>query len=102
MFKRIIIMAVVSAFVIYFAGELSNVLHAFGSVQIWLFSKVDGYFPTSKWLQLLFKTIVLVAVPVLVSLIPAFFYWLVKRKEMPALEEIAWILWIIFLMVFMQ
>ncbi len=51
-------------------------------------------FFTNHWLA---KTITLMVLPLGLSYCPAGLYWLIKRKKMPYIAELTWLLWLVFI-----
>lgn len=95
MLKQAAIMVALSIVVVFLAHFLGSALHGLGAAQLFLVAKFDGFLPQFVIKPWVVKIIVLLLIPFLLSLIVAFFYWLVKRKELPHLAELTWILWIV-------
>jgi len=100
MFKQFIFIIVISALTVIFATELHGALHYLGSAQNALIKIVAGWLPKSKLTITISKIIAVILLPLLVSYIAAFIYWLFKRDELPKFRQIIWSLWLISALIF--
>lgn len=99
MVKQFLLLIILSALAIYFMKEFTAILSVLGHAQTFLITKTYGLFPHTAAYRLISKVIVLIVIPAIIGFLLAFVYWLIKRKEMPKLMGIIWILWIISLLV---
>lgn len=97
MYKHITVMVVLSAIAAFLFAELKTILHYIGYFQAGLISKIYAISPATPHFRIISTIIVLIILPLLISLICAFIYWLAKHKELPWTKEIMWCLWIILL-----
>jgi hypothetical protein len=102
MIKQAIFMLALSIIVVYLGKFILNILHGLNAAQMFLISKFSLLLPEFSLKAILVKSIVLLVVPVILSLIIAFIYWLIKRRELPRLLEITWILWIVSSLIFVM
>ena len=102
MLKQSVLMLALSIIVVYLAKYIVNVLHALGAAQIFLISQLTLWLPEFAIKVVVVEVIVLIVVPVLISLLVAFGYWLVKRAELPFWLELTWIMWIVSSLIFVM
>jgi hypothetical protein len=102
MIKQTAFMLALSIIVVYLGKFIGNVLHGLGAAQMFLVSKLNLMLPEFGFKVILVKVIVLLLVPMLLSLIAAFIYWLIKRRELPRLLELIWIMWLISSLIFVM
>jgi len=97
MLKQLILVLIISIGVAYFSTNIAALLHMLMNFQYGVTNLVASMLPNdiNKSNLLIAKTIALTIFPFIVILIPAFFYWLAKKKEMPHLSLAIWIIWII-------
>jgi hypothetical protein len=102
MLKQFLLALILSIGVAYFSINLAALLHVLTDLQYELIHLVLKVLPfeINKSSLLIGKTIALTIFPFILVLIPAFFYWLTKRKEMPNLSSIIWIAWVISSLIF--
>jgi hypothetical protein len=102
MLKQLILVLIISIGVAYFSTNLAAILHLLTNFQHGLANLIASALPheINKSSLLISKTIALITLPFIIVLIPAFFYWLAKHKEMPHLSPTIWIIWVISSLVF--
>lgn len=100
MVKQFLLIIILSALAVYFMKEFIAVLFALCHAQTFLVNQINTILPATAIYKLISKAVVLIVVPIIIGFLFAFVYWLIKRKEMPRLMEVIWILWIISLLVF--
>lgn len=94
MLKHILLLIVLSIVVIIGLHQLAIFLHWIGYGHAWLAGKFNLLFSGISFGFLISRVLALIIIPLIVSLIPAFIYWLIKRSEMPHLFLVVWIIWI--------
>ena len=99
MVKQFLLLIILSALAVHFMKEFTAMLAALGHAQNFLIAKTYGLFPHTATYMFISKVIILIVIPTIIGFLLAFVYWLIKRKEMPKLMEVIWILWIISLLV---
>lgn len=100
MAKQFIIIVILTALAAYFMHKFVYVLHLLGNMQAFLINNITALLPQAVIYHLVTKVLVIILVPAILAFLAAFVYWLIKKKELPWLMEIIWILWIISLLVF--
>jgi hypothetical protein len=100
MVKQFVLIIILSAVAVYFMKEFTAVLIFLGHAQTFLVNKINTILPATAIYKLISQAVVVIIVPIIIGFLFAFVYWLFKRKEMPRLMEVVWILWIISLLVF--
>lgn len=94
MLKHILLLIVLSIIVIIGLHQLALFLHWIGYGHAWLAGKFNLLFSGISFGFLISRVLALIIIPLIVALIPAFIYWLIKRSEMPHLFLVVWIIWI--------
>lgn len=60
-----------------------------------ILNKLALLFSGDQWGRIIRFSLALIAIPLLLGLIPAFFYWIFKRRWMPYYMVVVWIIWCI-------
>jgi hypothetical protein len=100
--KQTAFMLVLSIILVYLAKFIMSILQGLGAAQAFLITKLHLLLPEFGIKSLVVKVIVLLLVPLLLSLIVTFIYWLIKRREIPHLLELTWIMWIVSSLIFVM
>lgn len=95
MLKQIIFLIVVSLLAIFFMRDVSVCLVYLGKAHHYLTKELAVVFAGGAVGMMIRQVVVLVVIPVIVGLIPGSIYWVIKRKRMPYLFHIIWIVWLI-------
>jgi hypothetical protein len=95
MLKQIIIIIVLSLLVVVSMPYAQKGLEYLVSAHNWVDQILIQVFSGGQVGNILRALIALLAIPLLVSLIPAIIYWLVKRKWFPYFMETLWIVWVL-------
>jgi hypothetical protein len=95
MLRHILALIIFSIVVILFRAQFGEFLHFVGYWHTWLGSKLLMIFSTSNTGELISHVLALVFIPIIISLIPAFIFWVFRRREMPYMVTVTWVLWII-------
>lgn len=94
MLKHFLALILLSIIAIFFLHQFAIFLHFIAYGHAWLADKLMLLFSNSNIGYLVSHVLALVLIPLIVALIPAFIYWLIRRGEMPHLILITWIIWI--------
>lgn len=95
MFKQIILILILSI------GMVLGMSYAQQGVQLlidghdWISQVLTDIFSGGQGGNIARELIALLSIPVLVGLVPAVIFWLLKRRWMPFFMEIVWILWLL-------
>ncbi len=100
MFKQFLLIVILTAIAVLFIKEFAGILYALGHAQNFLVNEIAALLPRDTVFRYISKLIILIAIPILISLLAAFIHWLIKRKEMPKLIDLIWLLWVISLLIF--
>lgn len=87
----ILLLIVLSVAVVFFTREISFVLHWMAAGHQYLVEKL-ALLIANRSLRL---TAALILAPLLLALIPAFIYWIFKRKMLPDYFAVVWVIWFI-------
>ncbi len=94
MIKKVVCLIVMSLLVVLFATYINDVFqvftHAYSTVTSW-FSDI---FSNSQIGTVLTQLIGLFLIPLLLTGLVAACYWFVKKKNLPAFNEVLWVLWV--------
>jgi hypothetical protein len=100
MFKQFLLIVILTAVAVFFMKELAAILYVLAHLQNFLINEAAALLPKDTVFMFISKLIILIAIPILIGLLIAFIHWLIKRKEMPRLIDLIWILWVISLLIF--
>lgn len=100
MFKQFLLIVILTAVAIFFMKEFAAILYALAHLQNFLVNEAARLLPKDTVFIFISKLIILIAIPILIGLLIAFIHWLIKRKEMPKLIDLIWLLWVISLLIF--
>ncbi|KPJ67987.1 MAG: hypothetical protein AMJ43_00795 [Coxiella sp. DG_40] len=100
MFKQLLFIIILTAAAVFFMKEFTSILYTLGNAQTFLVNELAAFFPKETVYRYISKSIILIVIPILISLLIALVYWLVKHREMPKLTGLIWLLWVISLLIF--
>ena len=89
----ILILIILSILAVFFIPELRIILHWIADAHRFLLDKLALVIAGGEIARVIRTTLALVIIPLLLALIPAFFYWLVKRRMMPNYMAVVWVIW---------
>ncbi len=95
MLKQILLVFVASILVILVMPQFARFLHELVGLHGMLSQDLALIFSGEFLGKILRHSLALLIIPLLVSLIPAGIYWLIKRREMPYWAHWLWILWLL-------
>lgn len=95
MFKQIILILLLSIGMVFGMTYAQQGVQLLISGHDWISQVLTDVFSGGQAGNVARELIALLSIPVLVGLIPAVIYWLVKRHWMPFFMEIVWVLWLI-------
>jgi len=95
MVKQIIAIILLSIAIIFSMPYIQQGLQLLLSMHDWIADVLTQVFSVGEAGDLIRQLIALLAVPVVIGLIPAFIYWLVKRSWFPYFMEFLWVAWIV-------
>lgn len=87
----LLLLIILSIGVVLFAKELSWVLHGIVGFHEWLLARLAPLIGN----YLLRSVVVLTLIPLLLALIPAFIYWIFKRRWLPEYWVVVWGIWLV-------
>jgi len=98
--KQIAVLVVLTVIVLLGHSVIHTGLGMWMDLQSWLANYVGDVFASSGaggWIK---KALVFLAVPLVVTFVPAGLYWCFKRSTTPHIKEIFWLLWTIQTVIF--
>jgi hypothetical protein len=95
MLKQLSILVVLSALLLIFAQHTQLVLSYLDASHTFLNAKLSYIFNTSEAGNTTQEVTCLLVIPMVLTIIPASIYWLVKRKLMPYFYHVLWTIWIV-------
>ncbi len=95
MLKQLIILVLLSIIIILTMPYVQHGLHFLLASYHWISNLLAPIFSGGEAGNIIKKLIALLAVPIIVSFIVAFLYWIVKRSWFPYFIDIVWVLWLI-------
>lgn len=93
--KNLLVLVLFSLGVIYGAPHLRPTLFFLVSSRDWISQLLLQVFSGGQLGFIIRKLLSLLAIPLLVGAIPAFIYWLSKRRRFPYLMQVIWAVWLI-------
>lgn len=100
MLKQFFLMIILTIIGVFFIKELSVILHGAGHLQLLLATHIAKIIPFPQYKLFISHTITLILMPIIIALIPAFFFWLFTKKDLPRLMMIFWLFWLVSFVVF--
>jgi hypothetical protein len=95
MARQFFIYLLLSTLVIIFARYAHILVLYIDTLYAWLNVKLTPVFSQSDTGILIRKILVLTLLPVAIAALPAAFYWIIKRREMPHFIAMTWIIWVV-------
>jgi hypothetical protein len=98
--KHIAALVILTLIVLLAHGFIHSGFGLWMDLQSWLSNYLSEVFSNGGaggWIK---KILAFLAVPLVVTFVPAGIYWCMKRSTMPHIKEIFWSLWIIQTMIF--
>jgi hypothetical protein len=95
--KHFIILIIVSLLAVFFRVELQFALHGAMNLHDQLVNLLGVVFSGGRWGKLIELALALFIMPVVIGSVIAGVFWLFKRRTMPSMMEVIWILWFVLL-----
>lgn len=95
MIKQLIALVAGSAAVVLTMSYDQHVLQFLISAHDWISQGLADVFSGGQAGSLIKGLIALLSVPILIGLVPAIIYWVIKRHWFPYFMEIVWIVWLV-------
>lgn len=95
MFKQIIALIVFSVAIVLSMSYAQQVVQVLIHAHDWIAQILTDVFSGGQAGNLARGLIALLSMPILLGLIPALLYWLIKRHWFPYFMQIVWIVWLI-------
>lgn len=86
-----LLLIILSVIVVFFGKEIGIILQWIALAHSFFLAKLAIILPNF----LLRATLALILIPLLLALIPAFVYWLFKRRMLPNYMAVVWVIWFI-------
>jgi hypothetical protein len=95
MLKQIIALIALSLGIIFTMSYAQQAVQFLVSAHDWISQALTSIFAGDQAGNLAKNFIALLCIPVLIGLIPAFVYWMVKRHWFPYFMQIVWVVWLV-------
>jgi hypothetical protein len=95
MLKQLIALIIFSLAIILLMPYVQQVVQLLMHAHAWVAELLTNVFSGGYAGRLARGLIALLSVPLLIGLLPAILYWLVKRNRFPYFMQIVWIVWLI-------
>lgn len=95
MLKHIIALIVLSLLAVLGIAYAHQAVEILLSVHNWISDTLMEVFAGGEAGSLAKNIIAILSVPILIGLIPALLYWMIKRSWFPYFMQIVWIVWLI-------
>lgn len=89
----ILILIILSLLAVFLIPEIRIILHWIIDAHHFLLAKLAIIITGDHIGKILRTTLALVLVPFILALVPAFIYWLFKRRTMPNYMAVVWVVW---------
>lgn len=93
----VLILVILSILAVFFIPEVRILLHWIADAHRFLLDKLALLIAGGEIARVVRTTLALVIIPFIIALIPAFFYWLFKRRMMPNYMAVVWVIWFVLL-----
>lgn len=93
--KHVLAIVILSIIVIVGMSYVQQGLQFILSCHEWLANILKDVFSGGQAGNIIRQLIALLAIPVIIALIPALIYWLVRRTWFPYFMELVWIIWLV-------
>lgn len=93
MLKHAIFMIIFSVLVMMFQSQVGYVLHYMLVAHDQVADILGSIFSNAPAGRMIQETIALVIIPLIIGVIVAFIYWLIKRREVPHIIGAVWFFW---------
>jgi len=91
----ILILILLSVLAVFFIPEVRIILHGIADAHHFLLDKLALLIKGDYAAKIIRTTLALVLIPLILALIPAFIYWLFKRRMMPNYMAVVWVIWFV-------
>lgn len=95
MLKQIIALIIFSVAIVLSMSYAQQVVHVLINAHDWISQILTDVFSGGQAGNLARGLIALLSMPILIGLVPAMIYWLVKRHWFPYFMQIVWVVWLI-------
>lgn len=95
MFKHLVVLIALSAAVILGMSFAQQIVQHLLSAHDWVAQLLTDVFTEGQAGSLARGLIALLSIPVIVGLIPAVLYWLIRKSWFPYFMQIVWVVWLI-------
>lgn len=95
MFKQIIILLVLSLLIIVGMLYAQQGLQFLVAGHDWINEQLTQIFSGGQAGNIIRQLLALLAIPLIVGLVPAIIFWMIRRRWIPCFMEIIWVTWLI-------
>lgn len=95
MFKQIAALLLLSVAVILATVYASHGVHWLLSAHDWVANLLTNVFTVGQAGNIARNLIALLSIPMLIALVPAMLFWMLRRHWFPYFMEIVWVVWLV-------
>lgn len=95
MLKQIIAMVIFSVIIVFSMPYVHLGLQHLIDTHEWISQQLSDFFSPGQYGLEIRHLVALLAIPTLIGLVTAFFYWLIRRHWLPFFMEIMWVVWLL-------
>lgn len=95
MFKQMVAMIALSIVIILFMSHAQQFVQLLLNAHDWISKCLTEVFSGGHAGNITRNLIALLSIPILVGLVPAIAYWMVRRHWFPYFMEIVWVVWLV-------
>lgn len=94
-FISFLLLIIFSVVVVFFTKEIQMILHWIAQAHDILLNKLTLLIHGGQTAKLIQLSLSLILIPLILALIPAFIYWLFKRRMLPDYLAVVWAIWFV-------
>jgi hypothetical protein len=91
----ILILIILSILAVFFLREFHIALHWIAEAHQYLLNKLVLIIPGDQTGRIIRTSMALIIIALVFALIPAFIYWLFRRRMMPEYLTVVWVIWFV-------
>ena len=93
--KQLSFLLLFTILLVIFSSYAKIVIAYLDSFRYFIEIQLTGLFNPTTFGNLMRNSLALLAVPLLIIIVPAVFYWALERKTLPYMYHVVWIVWLI-------
>lgn len=95
MVKHLALLIAISALSVAMLTYFGTALQGLEHTHALLAHKLTAVFAGGKIGQFIRDTVLLIALPIAIALVPGGIYWAIRRQQLPSLTSVVWVIWLV-------